>query len=168
MLKRVKNRICIIGMPGSGKSTIGKMLAKELNYGFSDTDKKIELDFGMKIKDIFREKGEDYFRDIETKILKKLIEQENNVISTGGGIILQNKNILKKSFNIYLYCKIEVLIERTSRNTNRPLLLDNTVKQIKDLFNKRKELYNEIADLKIITSENSEDTIKDILSYLKK
>ena len=168
MSNKFKNIICIIGMPGSGKSTIGKLLSKELNYIFFDTDKKIELDTGMKIKEIFKEKGEAYFRKIEGKVLKEFIKKQNSVIATGGGIILQNKDVLKKSFNIYLDCKIDVLIERTSRNSNRPLLSKDSDKKIKNLFKERKELYNDIADLRIDVRDNTEDTIKEILKHIHK
>ncbi len=168
MSNKPKNKICIIGMPGSGKTTVGKLLSKELNYIFFDTDKKIELDYKTKIKEIFKNEGEEYFREIESKVLQELIVLNNFVISTGGGIIIHNEQILKKTFNIYLNCKIDVLIERTSRNKSRPLVLENTNLQIKNLFNERKDLYNKISDLTIDVSENIQETIKKILMNLIK
>ena len=111
--------------------------------------------------------GEDSFRKIETDTLNKLIHKDRIVISTGGGTIIKNEEILKKSYNILLNCKLNELIKRASRNKNRPLLSSNVESKMKDLFNERKELYNKIADLKIEASTNITETIADILSSLE-
>ena len=168
MLKKDTLKICIIGMPGSGKSTIGRILSKRLNYKFFDTDENIEDETQSKITDIFTYKGEDYFRELETRILSKLIKIDKVVISTGGGIILKNKNILNKCFNIYLHCDEDVLIERASRNKDRPLLLLDIKKNMKNLFNERKDIYNDLADLKINTKREIHKTIDEILNKLPK
>ena len=166
MSKKNTLKICIIGMPGSGKSTIGRILSKKLNYKFFDTDENIEDETQSKITDIFSYKGEGHFRELETRILSKLIKIDKVVISTGGGIILKNKNILNKSFNIYLHCDEDVLIERASRNKDRPLLLIDIKKNMKNLFNERKEIYNDLADLKIITKSDIQTTVTEILNKL--
>ena len=166
MLKKDTLKICIIGMPGSGKSTIGRILSKRLNYKFFDTDENIEDETQSKITDIFTYKGEDHFRELETRILSKLIKIDKVVISTGGGIILKNKNILNKCFNIYLHCDEDVLIERASRNKDRPLLLLDIKKNMKNLFNERKDIYNDLADLKINTKSDIQKTITEILNKL--
>ena len=166
MTKKDTLKICIIGMPGSGKSTIGRILSKKLNYKFFDTDWNIEDETKLKINDIFANKGEAYFRDLETKVLTKLTKINKVVISTGGGIILKNKKILNKCFNIYLQCDQEVLIERASRNKDRPLLLIDINKNMKKLFNERKDIYNELADLKINTKSDIQKTITEILNKL--
>ena len=166
MLKKDTLKICIIGMPGSGKSTIGKILSKKINYKFFDTDENIEDETKSKINDIFTNKGEAYFRELETKVLNKLIKINKVVISTGGGIILKNKNILNKSFNIYLQCDEDILIERASRNKDRPLLLINIKKNMKNLFNERKDIYNDLADLKINTKSDIHKTIAEILNKI--
>ena len=167
MSKKNKNRICIIGMPGSGKSTIGSLLSEKLQYKFIDLDYEIEINTGLKIKEIFRNKGEDSFRKLETETLKEMIVKNNIVISTGGGTILKNEEILKKSYNILLHCDLSDLIKRASRNKNRPLLSSNVESKMKDLFNERKDLYNKIADLKIDANTNITKTIKDILNSLE-
>ena len=166
MLKKDTLKICIIGMPGSGKSTIGRILSKKINYKFFDTDENIEYETKSKIKDIFKNKGEAYFRGLETRVLSKLIKINKVVISTGGGIILRNKNILNKCYNIYLHCDEDVLVERASRNKDRPLLLTDIKKKINNLFNERKDIYNEIADLKINASSKIHKTITEILDKL--
>ena len=166
MAKKDTLKICIIGMPGSGKSTIGRILSKRLNYKFFDIDENIEDETQSKITDIFTYKGEDHFRELETRILSKLIKIDKVVISTGGGIILKNKNILNKCFNIYLQCDENFLIERASRNKDRPLLLVDIKKNMKNLFKERKDIYNDLADLKINTKGDIQKTITEILSKL--
>ena len=166
MLKKNILKICIIGMPGSGKSTIGRILSSKLDYKFFDTDEKIEDMTKLKINDIFIDKGEAYFRELETKVLKNLLDINKVVISTGGGIILKNKNIFNKSYNIYLHCNLEVLIERVSRNKDRPLLSKDIEKNMKNLFNQRKDIYNEICDLRINATNKIHRTITEILDKL--
>tara|TARA_B100001057_G_scaffold275377_1_gene275606 strand:- start:44 stop:550 length:507 start_codon:yes stop_codon:yes gene_type:complete len=167
MLKKDTLKICIIGMPGSGKSTVGRILSKKLKYKFFDTDESIEDETKTKINDIFTNDGEAYFRELETKVLSKLIKINKVVISTGGGIILKNKNILDKCFNIYLQCDEDVLIERASRNKDRPLLLMDIKKNMKNLFNERKDIYNDLSDLKINTKKDIQKTITEILNKLQ-
>ena len=166
MTKKDTLKICIIGMPGSGKSTIGRILSNKLNYKFFDTDENIEDETKTKIKDIFAYRGEAHFRELETRVLNKLVKINKVVISTGGGIILKNKNILNKCFNIYLQCDEDVLIERASRNKDRPLLYKDIKKNMKNLFNERKDIYNGLADLKINTKSDIQKTITEILNKL--
>lgn len=165
-MKKSIKQICIIGMPGSGKSTIGRILSEKLNYKFYDTDENIENTMNLSIKEIFKIKGEIFFREIEKKEFKKLMIIDNVIISTGGGIILNNENLLKKSFNIYLECKLDILIQRASRNQSRPLLLQDIEKKMKKLFNQRKDIYNSLSDLKIDTNYNIKKAIDNILNKL--
>ena len=167
MVNKNISKICIIGMPGSGKSTIGRALSEHLNFNFYDTDEVIEFNSKSKIRDIFNNEGEEYFRKLERSIFKKLILNKNVVISTGGGIVLKNKDLLNQTFNIYLRCDIKTLINRTSRNKNRPLLKDNVEKNIKILFNLRKDIYNKVSDLNIDATSNTQNTIRTILDNLK-
>ena len=86
MVKKKFEKICVIGMPGSGKSTIGRALSDYLKFDFYDTDEQIEIESKSKIKDIFNQEGEEHFRKLERSILKKLILKRKIVVSTGGGI----------------------------------------------------------------------------------
>tara|TARA_B100000963_G_C22414245_1_gene574682 strand:+ start:54 stop:563 length:510 start_codon:yes stop_codon:yes gene_type:complete len=165
-MKKDKERICLIGMPGSGKSTIGKQLSKKLKYSFFDTDEEIEKKEKTNIKNIFSKMGEDYFRSVESTIFNELMNKNKIVISTGGGLIIKNLKKLKLSFNIYLYCNLEILTQRASRNNLRPLLNENTSLQIKNLFNERKEIYNELSDITINTTISPKNTINEILKAL--
>ena len=166
-MNKDKNCICLIGMPGSGKSTIGKLLSEKLKYSFFDTDQEIEKREKNKIKNIFSIKGEDYFRSVETQVFNELVEKKKIVISTGGGLILNNLEKLKLSFNIYLYCNIDVLIQRASRNNLRPLLSQNTPLQMRNLFNERKDIYIKIADVTINATDNQNVTITEIIKKIK-
>lgn len=166
-MNKDKNCICLIGMPGSGKSTIGKLLSEKLKYSFFDTDQEIEKREKNKIKNIFSIKGEDYFRSVETQVFNELVEKKKVVISTGGGLILNNLEKLKLSFNIYLYCNIDVLIHRASRNNLRPLLSQNTPLQMTNLFNERKDIYIKIADITINATDNQNVTITEIIKKIK-
>lgn len=166
-MNKDKNCICLIGMPGSGKSTIGKLLSVKLKYSFFDTDQEIEKREKNKIKNIFSIKGEDYFRSVETQVFNELVEKKKVVISTGGGLILNNLEKLKLSFNIYLYCNIDVLIQRASRNNLRPLLSQNTPLQMTNLFNERKDIYIKIADVTINATDNQNVTITEIIKKIK-
>ena len=166
-MNKDKNCICLIGMPGSGKSTIGKLLSEKLKYSFFDTDQEIEKREKNKIKNIFSIKGEDYFRSVETQVFNELVERKKIVISTGGGLILNNLEKLKLSFNIYLYCNIDVLIQRASRNNLRPLLSQNTPLQMTNLFNERKDIYIKVADITINATDNQNVTITEIIKKIK-
>ena len=166
MVKNNFEKICIICMPGSGKSTIGRALSDYLKFDFYDTDEQIEIESQSRIKDIFNKEGEEYFRKLERSIFKKLILKKKIVVSTGGGIILKNKDLLKQTFNIYLKCDLKTLIKRTLRNKNRPLLKNNVEKNIKILFNDRKEIYNATSDFTINATSNTQKTIEIILQHL--
>ena len=96
----------------------------------------------------------------------KLINKNKIVISTGGGLVIKNLDKLKISFNIYLYCNLDILTQRASRNNLRPLLNEDTSSQMKNLFNERKEIYNKAADITINATINPKNTINEILKEI--
>ena len=113
--------IALVGMMGCGKTTIGKLIAKDLNFSFIDTDKLIVEKENRSINKIFEENGEEYFREIETSILIKTLNNDNQIISTGGGIIKKDENIKllkEKSIVIYLKADDKTLYERVKNNNN--------------------------------------------------
>ena len=115
-------------MMGSGKSTVGKSLSEKLKNSFIDIDQEIEKREKKTINEIFKIKGEKYFRNIESKIL---IECKNEIVSCGGGIILKkkNRNFLKDNgFNIHLKCSINTIIKRIENTSSRPLLNEKNLK----------------------------------------
>ncbi|MEC7925276.1 MAG: shikimate kinase [Thermodesulfobacteriota bacterium] len=136
--------IFLVGFMGAGKTTVGMELAKKLNYKLIDTDHSIENDQSREIKDIFSEDGELFFRNLETLKLKELINVENAIISTGGGIILkdENRSILNNLFTIYLKADFENIFNRIKQDTSRPLLLtDDPYSTAKDIFKSRQSVY---------------------------
>ena len=150
-----RNNIAIIGHMGSGKSTIGKLLAGSFKFQHIDSDKEIIEFTGKSINQIFKEKGEDYFRAIENTILLKLINKKNIVLSLGGGAIL-NKNLrnsLKKnSITLFLDVELNELNRRLKNSTRRPLLKNVNIKnKIKELDSKRRKYYLN-SDIKIDNS----------------
>jgi shikimate kinase len=140
-----KNNIYIIGFMGAGKSTVGKILAQKLNYDFVDLDSDIEREQGTRISEIFEKQGEKYFRDAETEILRKISEHSNQIISTGGGIVIKDENweIMKNSgTTVYLKASIETLFGRVKHKTTRPLLnVENPFEKARELFSSRESLY---------------------------
>ena len=163
--------IFLIGMMGSGKSSVGQSLSKYLNNTFYDLDKEIEKSFNLSIKDIFLEYGEDLFRKEEEKLLGELDKLSGLIVSTGGGIVISNINrtILKKNKTYFLEANIEDMYERALRRENdRPILKGMNVTQFKDLYEKRRNLYIESAT-KIINVEkkSTEDLVIEIVNNEK-
>ena len=147
--------IIFIGPMGSGKTTVGKQLAKRRRMEFLDSDHMIEERCGVSIATIFDIEGEEGFRKRETKMLAELCEQSGIILATGGGAIASEENriLLRKSgFIVYLKASIETQLARTQRNQNRPLL-DNVdaEEKLTELMQERGSLYEQVADL-IVTS----------------
>ena len=154
-----KENIVLTGMPSSGKSTVGKLLNID-GFRFVDTDSEIEKISGSSIKDLIFEKGEKYFRDLETKVIKELSRESGLIIATGGGAVLREENIraLKSNGRIYL---IDASLSRLTATDNRPL--SNTKDKLKQLYNDRKEIYKSTADV-IVPDMAAEDMAEYILS----
>ena len=142
---------------GAGKSTIGRLLAKELHLPFKDSDKEIEVRSGANIPWIFDKEGEPGFRDRETAMIVELCHENGIVLATGGGAVMrpQNRQALRNGGRVvYLHASIEQQVARTSRDRNRPLLRNaNPEKILRDLLALRDPLYREIADLVVETDE---------------
>ena len=118
------NQIYLVGSMGSGKSTVGRLLAKRMGLPYFDLDKLIESQEKMSITDIFQKHNEKYFRDLESITLEQYSQESNFVISTGGGCVLRDQNlyILRKGLVIYLKISIETQFERVRNRKHRPLL----------------------------------------------
>lgn len=140
---------------GTGKTTIGRKLAVRLGYRFIDTDQYIEKEQNCRIPELFAEKGEPYFRQLETSLLRRLSMVDNTVIATGGGILVTPGNfelINKLGKTVHLKAQLEDIFERVTRNTKRPLVqTENPLKVVTELYEKRKNLYSQ-ADITIDTN----------------
>ena len=146
-----KKNIVLIGMMGSGKSLIGKILSKKLSLEFVDIDNKIEISEKKTISDIFKNNGEKYFRKIEEYISLNYLALENKIISLGGGGYI-NPLIRKKSskncITIWLNWKNETIIKRIHNSKKRPLAMSLNSNEINKLIIKRSKIYN-LSDYKI-------------------
>ena len=146
-----KKKLSFIGNDGSGKSTIGFLLAKKLNLRFFDTDFIIEKKVKMKISEIFEKKGEVEFRNLEKKVVLKFLNKPLCVISLGGGAFINEairKEAQKKCICIWLNWSSKTLIDRIKKNKKRPLILNLNDNELKDLIINRSKIYSK-AEYKI-------------------
>ena len=147
----MNKNLVLIGMMGSGKSTIGKEISKKSSLKFKDIDQLIENSEKMKVRDIFDQKGEDFFRIVEEKIVLKTIKLPGQVIALGGGSFLNKKirlEVLKNSISFWLNWKNDVIIDRISNSKKRPKLDFLNKKDIINLINLRSKIYLK-ADYKV-------------------
>lgn len=149
--------LILIGPMGAGKSTIGRLLAKELKLQFKDSDKEIEQRTGADIPWIFDVEGEQGFREREQSMIAELCELSGAVIATGGGVVLRPENRQALSAGgrvVYLHASVEQQLDRTSRDRNRPLLRNSDpARVLGTLMEIRDPLYREIADVIVETDE---------------
>ncbi len=165
------NNVVLIGFMGSGKSSVGKVLASKLECNFIDMDDEIELGEAKTIHDIFHEYGEDYFRELETIYLEKLLTKKNKVIATGGGVVLREDNIgILKHIGkvVFLHTPYEQLLKNLLDDTKRPLLKDvDHETTIQRLLNLREPIYFEASNIIIQTKDKTVEEIADeIISLL--
>jgi len=132
-------------MMGSGKSSIGSLVAKKLNLNFVDVDKEIEKELGLSILKIFETKGEDYFRKFEEKKTLKILKSNSTVISLGGGAFINKvirKEVLKNHISFWLNWDNETLINRIKNSKKRPIAFKSTDNELIDLIKKRSNIYS--------------------------
>lgn len=159
-MNKENGNIILIGFMGSGKTTFGKWISEKHGMKFIDTDEYIENKQGRLIKDIFRESGEEVFRDMETNAVRELIDNTTNtVVSVGGGLPLKeiNRKLLRQlGCVVFLDTSVDELVRRLDKDTSRPLLAGGDVRQkIESLMQARMEYYKEAADLIVTTTNNS-------------
>jgi shikimate kinase len=165
--------IYLVGFMGTGKTTVGKILAKKLNKEFIEMDEVIEEREGKKIVDIFAQEGEFYFRYLEKQLLKELAEKNDLIISCGGGLICDEENlkILKETGIVFnLVASPLTIYERTKKHTHRPLLnVSSPLKRIEELLEKRRPYYEKahfsVDTEKFSAEEVAEEIIKIINSH---
>lgn len=160
------NAACIIacvGLPGSGKSTIGRQLARRLDVRFFDSDLVIEQQIGCSIREFFEREGEQPFRDLEQEVIDELTQNTTCVLSTGGGVVLRqaNRNHLHQRCQVvYLHSSPEEVFRRLRHDQNRPLLqVADPLKRLKELYDLRDPLYREAAHFVVETGRPSVSTL---------
>lgn len=153
-----RSSVVLVGMMGAGKSSVGRRLAARLGIPFVDADTEIEAAAGMTIPEIFAQHGESYFRAGEARVIARLLDQGPQVMATGGGAVMDASTralIRAKAISIWLKADLDVLLKRTKRRSDRPL-----VDKIKDLLPQREPLYAE-ADITIQSRDEPHETIVD-------
>ena len=149
--------ITLIGMPGGGKSTVGKLLAQRLGVSFADSDDAIERRTGRTIGALFELEGEASFRDLESDVLEELIRSGTGVIATGGGSILRPENremLRERTIPVYLHATLDELWRRVRRNNRRPLLrVVDPRARLQALYEERHPLYSEVAAFSVETGK---------------
>jgi len=146
-----KKNLILIGMMGSGKSTIGSLISKKLNVKFIDIDSVLEDVTKMKIVEIFEKKGENFFRNLEEKITLKSLNSINSVISLGGGGFINEKirkEVLKNNFSFWLNCDTQTLLNRIKNSKKRPIAFNLSDNELTELIAKRTKIYSK-AQFKI-------------------
>jgi len=159
--------IIFVGLPGSGKTTIGRQLARRLGLPFVDSDHVIEHRLGCSIREFFAREGEDSFRDVEQQVLDDLTQTHKGVIATGGGSVLREANrrhLRERGHVIYLRSTPEDVFRRVRHDTARPLLqVDDPLSRLRTLFEARDPLYRDAAHFVIETGRPSVATLVNMI-----
>jgi shikimate kinase len=160
--------LALIGLPGSGKSTVGRQLSRRLGLPFFDSDHVIEQHLGCSIREFFEREGEDRFRDVEESVLDQLSSKQEGVLSTGGGAVLRpaNRRLLRERCRVvYLNSSPDELFRRLRHDVNRPLLqVADPLNRLRDLHRLRDPLYRESAHFVIETGKPSVSTLVDMIA----
>jgi shikimate kinase len=166
-VKPMARPIALVGMPGSGKSTVGRHLARLLGWRFLDSDHEIERQIGGSIRVYFEQHGEPAFRDLEQQAIADLCQQTGAVLATGGGAVLReaNRQALKSGCDVvYLRSSPEELFRRLRHDTQRPLLqVNDPLRRLRELYRERDPLYRDAADFVIETGRPSVPTLVNMI-----
>jgi len=161
----VYDNIVLIGFMGSGKTSVGKVLARQLYKKFVDVDTIIEAEQNSSVTDIFENKGEDYFRGLEQKCIDELTQNKGQVIATGGGLPIYS-SIPEKSLIVYIDADFDVILKRlsTKEHAKRPLLQDES--RAKALFHQRIDTYKELATFSVDANQSIQTFIHVIRDFI--
>ena len=162
-------KLVLIGAPGAGKSTVGAMLAQVLDCEFIDSDAVIEQKLGMSISEIFIQKSEQYFRQIEKQVVLDLLKNTDGVLSLGGGSVL-NEDVqleLAKHRVVWLQVSLADAVERVGLNQSRPLLLGNVRSNMKHLLTERNHVYQNLATLTVDATSSPQAVVRSIIEKMQ-
>ncbi|MFD1989581.1 shikimate kinase [Paenibacillus nicotianae] len=155
------SNIILVGMMGTGKTTVGTLLADLLQYPLVDIDAVIAESEGMSVQDIFASKGELYFRELESQTLTSVLEQKGQIVSTGGGSVLRAENcdlMIAKGLVVCLTADIDHIVQRVGGDDNRPLLAGDTYERVSSIMEQRKHAY-QFAHVTVDTSLLNPDEV---------
>ncbi|MGH6656185.1 MAG: shikimate kinase [Actinocrinis sp.] len=154
-------RVILVGAPGCGKSTVGGLLAEQLGLPFRDTDADVEAITGMAIAELFVEKGEQYFRELETEAVRAAIDSHDGVLALGGGAVVREETRAALTGQRVAYLEVDAAeaARRVGMNTARPLLLGNVRGQLSQLLSNRKPLYEQVATITVSTVGREADEV---------
>lgn len=159
--------VTLVGMPGSGKSTVGRQLSRRLNWPFFDSDTAIEQELGCPIRSYFEQHGEAAFRDAEQRVIARLLDATWAVLATGGGAVLREENrqrLAARSHVVYLRSSPEELFRRLRHDTHRPLLqVADPLRRLRELYRERDPLYRSVARFVI---ETGRPTVKMLVGMI--
>ena len=162
--------VFLIGFMGCGKSTMARFLASDLGRNLIEMDEQIEKEAGMTINEIFKEKGEEYFRDLESQLVKRISNSDGVIVSCGGGAVLREENVKTMKENgmiVYLSATPETIYKRVKDSTKRPLLNGNMkVEYIKELMEKRTLIYERAADKTICVDGKGKQEVVNLLKKM--
>lgn len=164
----MEGTICLIGFMGSGKTTVGEELAKKIGWHWVDLDTEIVRGEKMSIANIFAQKGEAYFRSLETKYLRDVLKEAHTVVSTGGGIIVTPKNVqmLANTNTFYLNWKFDTLYERIAHDKTRPLA--TSYEEVLERYKGREALYEAASQVAIACEKKTiMQVVDEILKHVK-
>lgn len=170
MLKEPKDNIILIGMMGTGKSTVGALLAAETGHELIDLDLEIERKAGMTIPQIFADKGEAFFRELENAVLREVLQQEHVILATGGGCVLRAENCMEMTAHgwvVSLKADAESIISRVGDDPNRPLLAGGVRERVTRLLEERRGAYD-FAHCTVDTAgKSAADVASEILMHYR-
>lgn len=159
--------IALVGLPGSGKSTVGRQLARRLSLPFMDSDHVIEQRLGCSIREFFEREGETPFRDVEAAVIDDLTTGEVGVLSTGGGAVIRDENRMRlrmRAHVVYLRSSPEEIFRRLRHDRNRPLLqVADPMKKLRELHDHRDPLYRETAHYVVETGRPTVSTLVNMI-----
>jgi len=163
--------IVLIGMRGSGKTTVGKILAQKMGREFIEMDELITRKMGLTIPEIVEKHGWEKFRDIEEEITGEISGRDNIINASGGGVVTGEKNIIKLKKSgvlVWLQAGVNTLVSRTGEDTDRPLLVEGRTRweDMEIIFKERKPLYQQAADLTVNTENKTPEEVADLVINL--
>jgi shikimate kinase len=161
--------LVLVGPPGAGKTTVGRLAAARLGVGFRDTDADVEQATGQRIADLFVDSGEEHFRALERAAVERALAEHDGVLSLGGGAVLaaQTRARLAGTHVVFLSVDLSAGVQRVGLNRDRPVLALNPRAQLRALLEQRLPLYRSVATAEVATSGRSvEEVLEDVLATL--